>query len=160
MRREFGRIVESERLGKEGLGMEGFRVDMKVDFESRATRFDAECIRCVEDASRDLFGKQYEELTQPLTSGAGWFLFSPTLLSCDPLARLHLLKPNLPSLTLLFLTHAVPLRSRLGIHIPPLPHINDIRAVPERRQSQPPRVLRAGGLCDWGTGAYGECVEV
>ena len=81
VRQEFERVVESERVGKEGLGMEGCRVDVKVDFESRATRFDAECIGCVEGASRDLFGEQYEKLTQPLTSGAGWFLFSSTPLS-------------------------------------------------------------------------------
>ena len=52
-------------------------VEWNVDFESQATKFHPDCIRCVEDASRDLFGDRVEELTRPLTSGAGMIFLFP-----------------------------------------------------------------------------------
>lgn len=38
---------------------------------SKAVKFDKTCIACVEDSAREIFGKEYHELTEAMTSGAG-----------------------------------------------------------------------------------------
>jgi hydantoinase/carbamoylase family amidase len=47
------------------------QVEWQLDFASPATKFHKVCIKCVEDASRTLLGSEYEQLSAPLTSGAG-----------------------------------------------------------------------------------------
>ena len=47
------------------------QVEWQLDAPSRAVKFHEDCIRCVEESSKDLFGDQAASLTQAMTSGAG-----------------------------------------------------------------------------------------
>ncbi|KAF2154330.1 amidase [Myriangium duriaei CBS 260.36] len=46
-------------------------VEWTLDSHSPATLFHEDCIKCVGDAAKDLFGADVEKLTKPMTSGAG-----------------------------------------------------------------------------------------
>ncbi|KAI4744706.1 amidase [Aureobasidium sp. EXF-12298] len=46
-------------------------VDWQLDTHSPATKFHPDCISCVESAAASIFGDKTEQLTKPMTSGAG-----------------------------------------------------------------------------------------
>ncbi|KAL9640774.1 MAG: hypothetical protein Q9164_000089 [Protoblastenia rupestris] len=70
----FARIASNEFVNdiNEG-GTLGDRCTVKwcLDAPTEAVKFDKDCIRCVHDSAKDLFGDKYVALTQNLTSGAG-----------------------------------------------------------------------------------------
>ena len=67
---DFEKIAKNEAIGvNEGgtLGR-GCTVEWFSDASSEAVKFHSECIRCVEDSAKDLFGVQYETLTYVLST--------------------------------------------------------------------------------------------
>jgi len=71
---DFERIAKNEAvddLQKDGTMGKGCDVQWTLDAPSEAIKFDADCIRCVEESAKDLLGDQYEALTQSMISGAG-----------------------------------------------------------------------------------------
>ncbi|MCJ1455224.1 hypothetical protein MMC28_005578 [Mycoblastus sanguinarius] len=74
LKADFDKIARNEALGdlNEG-GTIGKRctVEWILDAPSEAIKFDEDCIRCVENSAKDLFGDQHENLTQAMISGAG-----------------------------------------------------------------------------------------
>ena len=53
-------------------------MEWTLDAPSEAIKFDEQCIRCVDESARDLFGDQYGRYTQEMISVAGQY--GPVLL--------------------------------------------------------------------------------
>ena len=71
---DFAKIANNEAvddLHKGGTEGKKCSVQWNLDASSEATKFDLDCINCVEESAKELFGDQYEALTQPMISGAG-----------------------------------------------------------------------------------------
>ena len=71
---DFEKIAKNEAvddLNEGGTIGKGCSVQWTLDAPSEAINFDADCINCVEDSAKDLFGSQYEALTHAMISGAG-----------------------------------------------------------------------------------------
>lgn len=72
----------------------GCTVKWTLDAPSEAIKFDEDCIRCVDESARELFGDGHKELTQHMISGAGQYeLLSPRLCSCLVFPHTPLLTP-------------------------------------------------------------------
>ena len=73
---DFEKIAKNEAvddLNKSGtLGRE-CTVKWTLDAPSEAINFDEDCIRCVDESARQLFGDGHKKLTQHLISGAGQY---------------------------------------------------------------------------------------
>ena len=73
---DFGKIANNEAvddLNESGITGKGCTVEWVLDAESEVIKFDEDCIRCVDESARDLFGDEHEELTQAMISGAGQY---------------------------------------------------------------------------------------
>ena len=82
---DFGKIARNEAvddLNKSGTIGRGCTVRWTLDAPSEAIKFDEDCIRCVDESARDLFGDGYNKLTQPLISGAGQYDLPSLFMSC------------------------------------------------------------------------------
>lgn len=74
LKTDFDRIAKNETvddLNEGGTMGKGCSVDWALDAPSEAIKFDSDCIKCVEDSAKDIFGTKYETLTQFMISGAG-----------------------------------------------------------------------------------------
>ena len=74
LKKEFSKIAAGEDIGGvNALGTKGkgCSVDWKLDTDSPATKFDEDCIKCVEESANDMLGTSTENLVQRMTSGAG-----------------------------------------------------------------------------------------
>lgn len=75
LRRDFAALARGEDIG--GLhsggtpGRDNFQVSWQTDSETDATVFDEDCIRCVREASADIFGERTADMVRDLSSGAG-----------------------------------------------------------------------------------------
>ena len=75
LKKDFAAIAAGEDVG--GLASGGTKgrpceVEWRLDSPSKAVKFHEDCIACVEDASKGLFGdEQVQALTRRMTSGAG-----------------------------------------------------------------------------------------
>ena len=81
---DFEKIAKNEAvddLNKGGTVGRGCTVKWTLDAPSEAIKFDEDCIRCVDESARELFGDGHKKLTQHLISGAGQYA-SPTLCPC------------------------------------------------------------------------------
>ena len=73
---DFEKIANNEAvddLNESGTTGKGCTVEWILDAESEAIKFNEDCIRCVDESARDLFGDEHEELTQAMISGAGQY---------------------------------------------------------------------------------------
>ncbi|KIW01126.1 hypothetical protein, variant [Verruconis gallopava] len=73
-RRAFAAIAAGEDvdgLNKDGTPGLACSVDITVDSVSPAIKFHEDCISCVREASKGLFGDQFDNLTKEMISGAG-----------------------------------------------------------------------------------------
>ncbi|KAF6231267.1 hypothetical protein HO173_010599 [Letharia columbiana] len=71
---DFDKIAKNEAvddLSESGTIGRGCTVEWTLDAPSEAIEFDENCIRCVDESARDLFGDEYEKFTQAMISGAG-----------------------------------------------------------------------------------------
>lgn len=66
----FDRTAKWDSRDKRTVGLP-CQVEWQLDAPSKAVKFHEDCIRCVEESSKDLFGDQAASLTQAMTSGAG-----------------------------------------------------------------------------------------
>lgn len=74
LKTDFTRIAKGEdvgRLNEGGTPGRGCTVEWRLDAPSAAILFDEDCIRCVEESARGLFGTEADRLMQRMTSGAG-----------------------------------------------------------------------------------------
>lgn len=74
MKKDFARIADGQDVGglnEGGIQGRGCTVEWRLNAPSSAIKFDEDCIRCVEDSARGLFGTDAESLMQRMTSGAG-----------------------------------------------------------------------------------------
>lgn len=74
LKTDFDRIARNEAvdgLNEGGTLGRGCTVEWVLDAPSKAVKFDKDCIRCVEDSAKELFGDEHENLTQTMISGAG-----------------------------------------------------------------------------------------
>lgn len=75
---DFEKIAKNEAvddLNESGIIGRGCTVEWTLDAPSEAIKFDEDCIRCVDGSARELFGDEYETLTQEMISGAGQYDF-------------------------------------------------------------------------------------
>lgn len=73
---DFEKIANNEAvddLNECGTIGRGCTVKWTLDAPSEAIKFNEDCIRCVNESARELFGDEYEKLTQDLISGAGQY---------------------------------------------------------------------------------------
>ncbi|KAL6717465.1 hypothetical protein ACLMJK_005380 [Lecanora helva] len=72
---DFEKIARNKNVGdlnKGGTLGKGCSVEWTLDAPSKAVNFDKECIECVEESAKGLFGEErYDALTQKMISGAG-----------------------------------------------------------------------------------------
>ena len=71
---DFEKIAKNEvvdDLNESGTIGRGCTVEWTLDAPSEAIKFHEDCIRCVDESARDLFGDEYEKFTQEMISGAG-----------------------------------------------------------------------------------------
>ena len=71
---DFEKIAKNEAvddLNESGTNGRGCTVEWTLDAPSEAIKFHEDCIRCVDESARDLFGDEYEKFTQEMISGAG-----------------------------------------------------------------------------------------
>lgn len=71
---DFDKIAKNEAvddLNEGGIIGRGCAVEWTLDAPSEAIKFDEDCIRCVDESARELFGDKHEILTQAMISGAG-----------------------------------------------------------------------------------------
>ena len=76
MRSDFKKIADGEEvahLNDGGTRGKGCSVEWQLDAPSAAVRFDADCIRCVEESAAGFFGGQSQGATQSMISGAGMY---------------------------------------------------------------------------------------
>lgn len=79
---DFEKIAKSEAvddLNESGTPGRGCTVEWTLDAPSEAIKFDEDCIRCVDESARELFGDEHEKLTQAMISGAGQYVFFESL---------------------------------------------------------------------------------
>ncbi|KAH6646578.1 hypothetical protein BKA67DRAFT_594930 [Truncatella angustata] len=75
LKRDFAALAEGKDIG--GLhadctrGRDDFQVSWSTDSETAATVFHEDCIRCVREATVDVFGDKSEDLVRDISSGAG-----------------------------------------------------------------------------------------
>lgn len=75
---DFEKIAKNEvvdGLNENGTTGRGCTVEWTLDAPSEAIKFDEDCIRCVDESARELFGDKHEKLTQAMISGAGQYSF-------------------------------------------------------------------------------------
>ena len=73
---DFEKIAKNEAvddLNESGTIGRGCTVEWTLDAPSEAINFDEDCIRCVDESAREVFGDEYEKFTQEMTSGAGQY---------------------------------------------------------------------------------------
>ena len=73
---DFDKIAKNETvddLNESGTIGRGCTVEWTLDAPSEAIKFDEDCIRCVDESARELFGDDHEKLTQEMISGAGQY---------------------------------------------------------------------------------------
>ncbi|KAK4693576.1 hypothetical protein P7C71_g3854, partial [Lecanoromycetidae sp. Uapishka_2] len=71
---DFDKIARNEAvddLNEGGTLGKGCLVQWTLDAPSAAIEFDKDCIRCVEDSVKELFGDEHGNFTQAMISGAG-----------------------------------------------------------------------------------------
>ena len=71
---DFEKIAENvavDDFNEGGIVGKGCSVHWKLDAPSEAIKFNKDCILCIEDSAKDVFGDKYEKLTQSMISGAG-----------------------------------------------------------------------------------------
>ena len=71
---DFEKIAKNEvvdDLNESGTNGGACTVEWTLDAPSEAIKFHDDCIRCVDESARDLFGDEYEKFTQEMISGAG-----------------------------------------------------------------------------------------
>ena len=72
---DFAKIAKNEvvdDLNENGTVGRGCTVEWTLDAPSEAITFDEDCIRCVDESAKEMFGEEYEKLTQTaMDSGAG-----------------------------------------------------------------------------------------
>jgi len=74
LKSDFRKIASNEAvddLNQGGTVGKRCTVEWTLDAPSEAIKFDADCIHCVEESAKDLFGDRYHDLTQAMISGAG-----------------------------------------------------------------------------------------
>ena len=75
---DFAKIANNEAvddLNEGGTLGRGCTVDWTLDAPSEAINFNEDCIRCVDESAKELFGEEHEKLTQAMISGAGQYDF-------------------------------------------------------------------------------------
>lgn len=75
---DFEKIARNEAVGNLNEGGtigKGCTVGWVLDAPSEAVNFDEDCIRCVDESAREIFGDAHEKLTQTMISGAGQYDF-------------------------------------------------------------------------------------
>ena len=75
---DFNKIAKNEAvddLNESGAIGRGCTVEWTLDAPSEAIKFDEDCIHCVEESAKELFGDEHERLTQAMISGAGQYDF-------------------------------------------------------------------------------------
>ena len=71
---DFEKIATGEDVGglnEGGTPGRGCTVEWTLDAPSTAIEFNEDCVRCVEESTRGLFGEEAASLTQVMISGAG-----------------------------------------------------------------------------------------
>ena len=74
LRRDFEGIAKGEDvdgINSKGTRGSGCSVEWRLDSDTKATKFDEDCIRCVEESAGALFGAKASEQVRRMTSGAG-----------------------------------------------------------------------------------------
>jgi hydantoinase/carbamoylase family amidase len=74
LRTDFAKIAAGEDVGSVnafGTKGKGCTIDWKEDTDSPATKFNEDCIRCVEASAKDMLGTNAGTQVQRMTSGAG-----------------------------------------------------------------------------------------
>jgi acetylornithine deacetylase/succinyl-diaminopimelate desuccinylase-like protein len=74
LKKEFEAIATGEEIdgiNAKGTKGRGCSVEWKLDSDTKATKFDDDCIRCVEDSAEALLGAKAGEQVKRMTSGAG-----------------------------------------------------------------------------------------
>ena len=74
LKTDFDKIAHNEAvndLNEGGTIGRGCKVEWVLDAPSKAIKFDKDCIQCVKDSAKELFGDEHENLTQTMISGAG-----------------------------------------------------------------------------------------
>lgn len=104
----------------------GCEVEWILDSSNEATKFDKDCINCVEESTKEMFGDQFDNLHLAMTSGAGHDSVSAALiLLAHP--RCFGLFSSLPNSRILRLNHRL---SRayicIGVYEPESSNVNDI----------------------------------
>lgn len=75
---DFEKIAKNEAvddLNEGGTIGRACTVEWTLDAPSEAIKFDEDCIRCVYESAKELFGDEHEKLTQAMISGAGQYVF-------------------------------------------------------------------------------------
>ena len=76
LKADFQKIAKNEAvddLNASGTIGKGCTVNWTLDAPNEAITFDEDCIRCVDQSARELFGDEHTKLTQHLISGAGQY---------------------------------------------------------------------------------------
>lgn len=74
LKADFDKIARNEAvddLNNAGTIGKGCTVEWTLDAPSEAIKFDKDCIACVTDSAKDVFGNEFGNRTQEMTSGAG-----------------------------------------------------------------------------------------
>lgn len=74
LKEEFAKIAAGEDVGglnTLGTKGRGCTVDWQLDTDSPATKFNEDCIKCVEQSAKDMLGTNASPQVQRMTSGAG-----------------------------------------------------------------------------------------
>ena len=73
---DFDKIAKNEAvddLNEGGTIGRACTAEWTLDAPSEAIKFDEDCIRCVDESARELFGDEHGKLTQAMISGAGQY---------------------------------------------------------------------------------------
>ena len=73
---DFAKIANNEAVddsNESGIVGRGCTVQWALDAPSEAITFNEDCIRCVDESAKDLFGEEHETFTSLMTSGAGQY---------------------------------------------------------------------------------------
>ncbi|KAL8745921.1 MAG: hypothetical protein Q9190_001982 [Brigantiaea leucoxantha] len=74
LKADFEKIAQGAPVGdlnKGGISGRACTVEWVLEFSNTAVKFDPDCINCVRESARDVFGAQTASLTQDMVSGAG-----------------------------------------------------------------------------------------
>lgn len=88
LRSDFDLIAKGETVGGEELkGTKGrsCAVEWRLDSDTKATKFDEECIKCVEESASGMLGSRANKQVKRMTSGAGHDRYVPSSMGvlCD-----------------------------------------------------------------------------